>query len=350
MNELVSLVIPGRNCAGTLHECLNAACVLALEPENRLYEIIFVDDGSRDDSAKIAAAYGVKVLSGPGGGPGAARNIGWRAAENSLIWFIDSDCIARPDALALLLPHEADEKVGGVGGSYDNMRPDSLLACLVHEEIALRHQRMAGEKSAAPSVNFLGGFNVLYRREALERAGGFDERFFNGPGSPGAEDAELSWRVQRAGYDLRFEHASRVGHYHPTRFWRYLRTQRHHGYWRVFLHFRYRDHAAGDDYSSIVDHLQPPLAMLALTSLPLIWAPLWRWIPIACLGLLAIAQLPLTLRIFNRTKQMKYLLFAPLGFARAFARGIGMVQGIIAYPWKGRERKTAPETRTQVEA
>src|SRR6056297_2753122 len=123
-----------------------------------LKEIIFVDDGSTDSTAEIASRYPVRIIQGTGQGPGAARNLGWQAADSELIWFIDSDCVAEPDALEQLLRHMNDPQVAGVGGSYANLYPDSLVATLIHEEIVARHRRMKRE------VDFLGGFNVLYRR------------------------------------------------------------------------------------------------------------------------------------------------------------------------------------------
>ena len=122
-----------------------------------LKEIIFVNDGSTDNTAEIVSRYDVRCINGPGQGPGAARNLGWRAAKTSLIWFMDADCVAEPDALSILLQHMEDPKVAGVGGSYGNMHPDSLLACLIHEEIVERHRTMP------PEVNYLATFNVLYR-------------------------------------------------------------------------------------------------------------------------------------------------------------------------------------------
>jgi len=151
-NPTVSLVIPGRNCAETLEKCLNS--VVPLLERGELQEILFVDDGSTDNTAEIARRYPVQVITGAGGGPGAARNLGWRQAQGASIWFIDSDCVAEPDALQKLLLHLNDPEVAGVGGSYANLYPDSLLATLIHEEIIARHRRMPQE------VNFLGGFNV----------------------------------------------------------------------------------------------------------------------------------------------------------------------------------------------
>ncbi|HKQ47776.1 MAG TPA: glycosyltransferase [Phycisphaerae bacterium] len=327
--ELVTLVIPGRNAARTIRTCLDAVVPLLNQDGSRLAEIIFVNDGSTDDTASIVATYPVRCLTGPGGGPGAARNIGWKAAAHPLVWFIDSDCVAQPDALSLLLPHLDDSKVGGAGGSYGNMCPDSLLACLIHEEIIQRHRSMPAE------VNFLGGFNVLYRKAILEQVGGFDEHRYNGPGSPGAEDAELAYRVHEAGHLLRFEPRSIVRHFHPTRLTRYLRAQRHHGYWRVFLHMRHRSKAAGDAYSDLIDHAQPAVAMLTLASLVFLFIPGLNRLPHLLAIILLLMQFPRTIRLTTATQQAKYLWYAPFGFLRAFWRGIGMTQGVLAYFFAG---------------
>jgi GT2 family glycosyltransferase len=315
--ELVSLVIPGRNCAGTIRQCLEA--VVPLLEVARLGEIIFVDDGSTDDTANIAAEFPVTMIAGGGKGPGAARNAGWRAAQHPLVWFVDSDCVAEPDALEMLLTHFDEPKVGGVSGSYGIMNPESLLACLIHEEIVERHRRMPLR------VDFLATFNVVYRRKVLEKIDGFDERFLKG------QDAELSFRVMDAGYELRLVFESRVKHYHASRWLSYLRTQRDQGYWRVWLHLSHSGHAAGDTYSSLVDHSQPPLAMLALVSLPLLFFGRLALITAVPVALLVLAQIPMTARLLRRLRKPRYLSYAAMSFIRAFWRGVGMTHGTLAY-------------------
>lgn len=324
----VSLVIPGRNCAATIRQCLDAALAIRESNPETLREIIFVDDGSTDETAEIVAGRPITMLSGTGTGPGAARNLGWRAATSQLIWFVDADCVAEPDALAKLLPHMADAVVGGVSGSYGTMTEHSLLSCLIHEEIVERHRRMGMR------VNFLATFNVLYRRAALESVGGFDERFLKG------QDAELSFRVMDAGYVLHFEMASRVNHYHPTKLGAYLRTQRQQGYWRLFLHMGHKGRAMGDSYSSLIDHAQPPLAMLVLATLPLLAFARWRWICIAIAALLALLQTPMTWRLVCRTGQLRYLAYAGMSFVRAFWRGVGLCAGAIALVFARRISRT----------
>ena len=315
--ETVSMVIPGRNCERTIAPCLDA--VVPLLDQARLKEIIFVDDGSTDRTAEIVAGYPVIIISGNGRGPGAARNLGWRAAQHPLIWFVDADCVAQPGALDRLLPAMDDPQVGGVSGSYANMNKHSLLACLIHEEIIERHLTMPD------CVDFLATFNVLYRKEALEKVAGFDERYQK------AQDAELSFRVKDADYELRFVHDSRVIHDHETRWLNYLRTQRQQGYWRVWLHLSHKGHTLGDTYSRLTDHIQPPLAMLMLLTLPLLFFSFGYWVPVFLLALLLVAQIPLTYRLLTRLRQSRYLCFAGMSFIRAWWRGVGMIQGLIGY-------------------
>lgn len=327
----VTLVIPGRNCAGTIRECLSAVLPILDDPESRLKDITFVDDGSTDETTTIVQQIPrVRLLQQPNRGPGAARNNGWRNADTRFVWFIDSDCVAELDALQRLLPHMDDESVAGVSGSYGIVNKESLLARLVHEEIIQRHLAMPSE------VNYLASFNVLYRKTALERVGGFDESFIT------AEDAQLSYQLVEAGFNLRFAFNSRVGHYHPTRLFKYLKTQARHGYWRVWLHMQHRGRAVRDSYSSWLDHLQPPLAMFILASLvfpmsALFWrsaAPVFAWfawLPILLMFVLLAMQMPMMFRLLARVRRMEMLLYAPLGFIRAFWRGAGMSFGMIHY-------------------
>ncbi|MFQ5591202.1 MAG: glycosyltransferase [Phycisphaerae bacterium] len=314
--EEVSLVIPARDCAATIGPCLSA--VTPLLEASSLAEIIVVDDASTDRTAGIVADFPVTCVAGRGEGPGAARNLGWRLARSPLVWFVDSDCVAEDNALALLLSHMKDPMVGAVGGSYGIMTRDSLLARLIHEEIIQRHLRMSHR------VDFLASFNVLYRRAILEHLGGFDQRYLKG------QDAELSWRVLRAGYQLAFEVNSRVRHYHPVALWDYLATQQQQGYWRVWMYMAHRSRARGDAYSSLIDHVQPPVALSALASLPLLLFTNARWVPMALIMLLAAAQVPMTLRLVKRKRQVAYVMYAGLSFVRVFWRAAGMTAALFS--------------------
>jgi len=321
----VSLVIPGRNAAATLRRCLDSVAPLLRQGELR--EVLFVDDGSTDETAAIAAEYPVRLVRTGGLGPGGARNLGWRAARGKAVWFIDADCVPEPDALRLLKQHLDTPGVAGVGGSYANIRGESLLPSLIHEEIRERHLAMTG------TVDYLGSFNVLYRREVLERIGGFDERHFNAPGAPGGEDADLSYRISDLGLALHFEPLALVGHHHPVRLAGYLRSQRLHGGWGVRLYARHPRRARGNSYSSWADHVQPPLAVVLLMALPTLLFPATRLLAPALALALTALQLPMTARLIRRTGRWRYLLFVPMSVVRAVARGVGLVQGTVRLLW-----------------
>ncbi len=310
-------MIPGRNCAATVRECLDALVPMLEGPA--LGEIIFVDDGSVDGTVDLVQQYPVTLIRGEGQGAGAARNLGIAAAKYELIWFVDSDCVAEPDALDRLLPYLDDAKVGGVGGSYANCVPHSLLACLIHEEIVERHLSMPAK------VDFLATFNVVYRKRVLDEINGFDVRFLKG------QDAELSFRVMAAGYALRFDRSSRVGHYHETNLRRYLKIQRQQGFWRVRLHLSHKGHATGDSYSNLLDHGQPPLAMLTLATAPLSFVPGFSWVPGMVLGGLVLATVPMTWRLLRRLREPKYVVYGWMSMVRAFWRGFGLTCGTLVY-------------------
>ena len=123
--RLVSVVIPCRNAAAWLSETLQSA----LAQEHVDLEVIVVDDGSDDDSVRIARAAGprVTVIVQAPLGVSAARNAGTRAARGAFVQYLDADDVLTPGTLAarvmLLTDSDADvalapwtrwERTGGV--------------------------------------------------------------------------------------------------------------------------------------------------------------------------------------------------------------------------------------------
>jgi glycosyltransferase involved in cell wall biosynthesis len=326
----VTLVIPGKDCSGTLAACLDS--VVPLLDGALLEEIIFVNDGSSDDSAAVAAGYPVRVIEGGGKGPGAARNLGMAQATTEWVWFIDADCVAEADALAILFEQLTRGDAVGAGGSYRNMNPDSTLSCLIHEEIVSRHLRMP------EYVDFLASFNILFHRQTLIDLGGFDPRFLK------AQDAELSYRVRQAGYRMMFSRHSQVGHFHATRLSRYLRVQYLQGYWRVWLYRAYPQQASGDSYSGFSDHIQPVMAAIAMALLPV--APLLpKLVPVlpAVNVLILAAATPAAISQIKRTGSGKQLAYPLMSLVRAYARAMGMTVGLLHTLFK-REAPAEPHT------
>jgi cellulose synthase/poly-beta-1,6-N-acetylglucosamine synthase-like glycosyltransferase len=164
---------------------------------------------------------------------------------------------------------------------------------------------------------------VLYRRSLLEKIGGFNERFLR------AQDAEMAFRIKDSGFCLKFDAHSIVKHYHPTTFKTYFKSQREQGYWRAWLYFEHPGKAAGDSYSTVLDHVQPFLALLSMASAPfaLFGYSALMWGTITAL---IVVQLPMTARLLRQRRGLCYLNYPWMASARAYVRAIGFCHGVGA--------------------
>ena len=132
----LSFVVPVYNAAQYLPECLDS--LLAQDISD--YEIICVNDGSRDASPEIlrqyAAEHGnIRVINKENGGVVSARNAGLSAAQGDFIWFVDADDFLLPNILGFLKDKAAETACDRliVGGYQFTDR-------LTDEEIALSRQ------------------------------------------------------------------------------------------------------------------------------------------------------------------------------------------------------------------
>ena len=114
---LVSIIIPIYQAEGTLRECV-LSCVTQKGIESGDYEIILVDDGSKDDSAKIAdelaEEYGqdkIKVKHIKNRGVSGARNIGLEMATGKYVYFVDADDTISEYCIANMLKYVDENTV-----------------------------------------------------------------------------------------------------------------------------------------------------------------------------------------------------------------------------------------------
>jgi glycosyltransferase involved in cell wall biosynthesis len=313
----VSVVVPCFDAEKTIPKCVEAC----LQQDYANLEIVFVDDGSRDATPTILSKYdGIKVLTQENRGPASARNLGWRSASGQIICFTDSDCVPNPHWVSRLVEQYTDASVGGVGGGYGITNPESWLARCIHEDARQRHLRMPRQ------VDFLGSFNASYTRMVLEQVVGFDEGFRWASG----EDTDLSYRVIKLGYTLIFDRDNCVAHHYTEGCRRYMRQQFWHGYWRVGLLVRHPDRVGGDQYVGLFDFLQLPLSLLGGVALVLSWTH-WGMLLLALVisALILAGQIPTTLAIIRKTRDIRYAPFALVTMARAFARGLGMARALL---------------------
>lgn len=99
----ISIIIPVYNVAKYLPECLESI----LNQTFQDFEVICVNDGSKDNSLEILEEYGkkdnrIKIITKENGGAGSARNKGLEFAEGKYIQFLDGDDYFEPQMLEKL--------------------------------------------------------------------------------------------------------------------------------------------------------------------------------------------------------------------------------------------------------
>jgi glycosyltransferase involved in cell wall biosynthesis len=193
----VSVVMPTYNGGPLLGEQL--AC-LAAQDFDGPWEVVLADNGSTDGSldqvAGLARSLTIRVIDASGRrGPSYARNAGVAAARGEYVALCDADDLLAPRWLSAL--YAARDSADIVAGHYD------VVSLNDPHDVAARggaEQWSGLLRGPAGFLPFAGSANLLMRRQKFLDVGGFDETI---PG-PGAEDVDLSWRVQLGGGTITF--------------------------------------------------------------------------------------------------------------------------------------------------
>jgi glycosyltransferase involved in cell wall biosynthesis len=192
---LLSVIVPVYNGERFLTASLSALRASDL-PANR-WELIVVDDGSLDQSARIAARFADKVVvlqHGPHG-PAYARNRGFDGARGAAIVFVDADVCVHPNALRRISEtFEREPDVSAVFGAYD-LTP--TVGGLVSQYRNLLH-RYVHQRDAGDAVTFWAGFGAV-RATVFAACGGFDEVEYP---TCSVEDIELGYRIAALGHRI----------------------------------------------------------------------------------------------------------------------------------------------------
>lgn len=184
----LSVIVPFHDNAGQLELCL-----AALRRSTAPFELVMVDDASRDaraiELAKAAAQHYVRIEKNSG--PAVARNAGARVARADVLVFVDSDCVVHEDALAKMQAAlEADPDASALFGSYDD-NPAHPTAISAYRNLLHHWVHHHGPREAS---TFWAGCGAI-RKRVFEAVGGFDESYRR----PSIEDIELGMRIKASG-------------------------------------------------------------------------------------------------------------------------------------------------------
>ncbi len=181
-------------------------------------EVVIVDGNSVDDTLKIVSEFVPKlplvILSDEGRGLGYARDVGWRATSSPYVIMLDSDVIMEPKFVAESLRiMENDRRVGGLSAKLrPKIEERGWFALFQAKNLAI-NLHLSDPTYPEPAVA-LHTACTMFRREALEKAGGFDHYF-----KLAKEDSDISFRLRKAGYLLSYLPIE-VTHLERARFWK----------------------------------------------------------------------------------------------------------------------------------
>jgi cellulose synthase/poly-beta-1,6-N-acetylglucosamine synthase-like glycosyltransferase len=195
---MVSVIMPayneGRFISGSLRSLLGLDY-----PRDRL-EIIVVDDGSTDDTYRVAKSFErkggpVKVLRKENGGKGAALNFGIKKARGELVATMDADSYVTPSTLSEMIPYFSDPEVMAVTPAVKVKPGGNWLRELQRVEylMILFSRKLL---SYIESVPVTPGPFSLFRSSVFEKVGGFHE-------SNLVEDQEIALRIQSHNFKIR---------------------------------------------------------------------------------------------------------------------------------------------------
>jgi len=129
----LSIIIPVYNTAEYLPACLDSV----IYPELGEYEVIIVNDGSKDASPEIAQSYAekypelVRLINKENGGLGDARNHGTKSAKGEYIFFLDSDDRLAPNAVPEIMDTLQDEPDLLIF-NLQQLNTDGKFLCCIH--------------------------------------------------------------------------------------------------------------------------------------------------------------------------------------------------------------------------
>lgn len=223
----ISVIVPVYNAAHLVGGLLDSLDRQTLSPGD--YEVVVVDDGSTDRTLEVVRAFAarararIRIIERPENrGPAAARNAGLARAVAPVVAFTDADCEVAPDWLERALGRL--DAAPGIAGVEGRTVPKGSVGTFTHQMENHRGQLYMT-------------CNMVYRREALETLGGFDERFR----AAFLEDSDVAFGVLEAGGEIRFAPDVLVEHLviveGARKFWRDARK-------RFYNALLYRKHPA----------------------------------------------------------------------------------------------------------
>ena len=197
----VSIILAGHNEGHALERCVRSLHEQTLKQ----LELIVVDDGSTDDTAKVGQRLQKQQLidrfirSDVRGGKSSAVNLGLNYCNHEIVCVVDIDTSFDRDAFEQLIKPFADPKVGAVSGNLGTRNSEfNLLTRFQYIEYLMNISLGRRFTAMLNILAIVSGAFGAFRRSAVDSVGGWEV----GPG----EDADISDKLRRAGWNVAFAH------------------------------------------------------------------------------------------------------------------------------------------------
>ncbi|WP_330326111.1 glycosyltransferase [Streptomyces pseudovenezuelae] len=201
VTQPVSVLVPAYNEA----KCIENT-VRSLMASEHPVEVLVIDDGSSDGTARIVEAMGlpnVRVVRQLNAGKPAALNRGLANARHDIIVMMDGDTVFEPSTVRELVQPFGDPRVGAVAGNAKVGNRDSLIGAWQHIEYVMGFnldRRMYDVLRCMPTIPGAVG---AFRRSALERVGGMSDDTL-------AEDTDITMAMHRDGWRVVYAEKARA--------------------------------------------------------------------------------------------------------------------------------------------
>ena len=211
MKPTISVIVCTHNRRAQLERCLEA--LLRIKSDH-IWELIIVKNACTDGTADFLKALPsgpvpIKVVDEPLKGGGRARNRGLEVAEGRYLGFVDDDCYVTEDYIDAMIAAFNDHPEAGFIGGRILLYDKSDLHLTIDEHEAVRSYQPYTFMPAGA----IHGANVAFRREVLDRIGGFNNDFGAGA-SYCTEDTVAQANTLWAGFAGAFDPRPVVFHHH----------------------------------------------------------------------------------------------------------------------------------------
>ena len=332
MHPKVSLLVPMRNEAGYIEQCL--ASIFAQDyPAERL-EIWVLDGQSTDGSWRIVEQFfegrpNCHLLPNPKIIQAAGWNLGIAHSTGEIIGIVSAHSVLAPDYVSKCVHYLTTTDacwVGGMQRSVSDTVVGQAITLAMGSRFGIGNARYRYlEKAAYVDIAWPG----MFHREVVEQVGGFDEGFVKN------QDDELLFRVRQAGGRVLLTPDIRTTYFGRSTLRGLFQQYFGYGFWRVRTVQKHRQIASWR-------HIVPALFCtgLALTLILGALVPTLAWFGISILLLYVASVLAVSPATTGR-QNLQCLPFLPLAFACLhFGYGLGTLAGlwhfVVRKAWRNR--------------